>query len=167
MLLTAAQMQAADACALEQGIDSFLLMQSAGRAVAETVLQQVDRMLCRVLVVAGPGNNGGDGAVAAVELARYGIDVSIVRFGKPAVDQTDAGKAFKHFLGDAALAIVGKPQIDFIGVARQGIRHGTGGFVVDQVYRLLRIALASPNIPGAHHRVLHDGELIGVFANIV
>ena len=102
MLLTAAQMQAADACALEQGIDSFLLMQSAGRAVAETVLQQVDRMLCRVLVVAGPGNNGGDGAVAAVELARYGIDVSIVRFGKPAVDQTDAGKAFKLWTGDIA-----------------------------------------------------------------
>ena len=96
MLLTAAQMQAVDACAIEQGIDSFLLMQSAGRAVAQTVLQEAVDGSCRVLVLAGPGNNGGDGAIAAVELARYGIDVSIVRFGKPADAETDAGKAFEQ-----------------------------------------------------------------------
>lgn len=100
MLLTAAQMQAVDAQAIEQGIDSFMLMQNAGRAVADTVLQQAGKAPCRVVVLAGPGNNGGDGAIAAVELARYGIDVSVFRFGSPAIAKSDAGSAFALYKDD-------------------------------------------------------------------
>jgi len=92
-------MQAVDARAVRQGMDSFLLMQSAGRAVADTVLHEATRPSCRVLVLAGPGNNGGDGAIAAAELARYGVDVSVVRFGKSAHADSDAGKAFDRWNG--------------------------------------------------------------------
>jgi hydroxyethylthiazole kinase-like uncharacterized protein yjeF len=57
------------------------LMERAGRAAAQLALRRFGR--CRVLVCAGPGNNGGDGFVMARELARAGCRVSIL-FDHPA-----------------------------------------------------------------------------------
>ena len=80
MLLTADQMQAVDACAVAQGIDSFKLMCTAGRAVSALAAELKTDTNSRILVLAGPGNNGGDGFIAATELAKRCYKVCVLHF---------------------------------------------------------------------------------------
>lgn len=78
-LLTADEMRRADARAIEAGTPSEVLMDRAGRAVARAVVRLAGgRYGNRVLVVCGKGSNGGDGFVAARELARAGLAVTCV-----------------------------------------------------------------------------------------
>ncbi|MBI4398481.1 MAG: NAD(P)H-hydrate epimerase [Candidatus Omnitrophica bacterium] len=65
------------------GIPAILLMENAGRAVAEEVLRFRPRP-SRVLIFAGRGNNGGDGLVAARHLAVRGVSCAVIYFGPPA-----------------------------------------------------------------------------------
>jgi ADP-dependent NAD(P)H-hydrate dehydratase / NAD(P)H-hydrate epimerase len=67
-LLRARDVAAFDAAAEAAGIGRALLMDRAGRAVAATALR-LQPQARRVVVLAGPGNNGGDGYVAAAELS--------------------------------------------------------------------------------------------------
>ncbi|MGQ7845913.1 NAD(P)H-hydrate dehydratase [Granulosicoccus sp. 3-233] len=94
-LLSAAQMQAVDARAVAQGLDSFALMTAAGEAVAAATIDLLVARPGRVLVMAGPGNNGGDGAVAARALHEQGHRVCLWRF----VSRSDPSPATQ---GDAA-----------------------------------------------------------------
>lgn len=63
-LLTVDQMREADLAASAAGTPTFALMQNAGAAVAEEV-RRLGKKSPRVLVLCGPGANGGDGFVAA------------------------------------------------------------------------------------------------------
>lgn len=78
-LLTVAQMYRADAGAVERGVSSLDLMERAGAAVAEAV--NIRWPEGRVLVLCGPGNNGGDGFVAARLLADAGRHVQLALLG--------------------------------------------------------------------------------------
>jgi ADP-dependent NAD(P)H-hydrate dehydratase / NAD(P)H-hydrate epimerase len=71
-LLTTAEMTEADRLAIASGIPGIELMENAGRAVADAVPRGR-----RVVVVAGSGNNGGDGFVAARHLAERGHSVRV------------------------------------------------------------------------------------------
>src|SRR5206468_10938821 len=62
-LLTCAEMAAADATTIAAGTAGTTLMEAAGRAVASAVIERYHRR--PVLARSGPGNNGGDGFVAA------------------------------------------------------------------------------------------------------
>lgn len=77
-LVGAATMRALDQHTIETiGVRAGLLMESAGRAVTEAVLEQLPPG-GRVVVVCGTGNNGGDGLVAARHLAVLGVPVQAV-----------------------------------------------------------------------------------------
>ncbi len=91
-LLTPAEMGQADAAAIAGGTAGIELMLSAGTAVADAVSAR-HRTGSRVLVLAGPGNNGGDGFVAAEVLRRRGMRVTIALLGDR-----------ERLTGDAALA---------------------------------------------------------------
>lgn len=75
-ILTNAEMADADRLAVAAGVASLTLMENAGRAVAD----EAERMVspgARILVLCGPGNNGGDGYVAAQLLAERGYQVHL------------------------------------------------------------------------------------------
>ena len=78
-LLTVSQMYRADAGAVDRGFSSLDLMERAGAAVAEAI--SVRWPDGRVLVLCGPGNNGGDGFVAARLLAEGGREVQLALLG--------------------------------------------------------------------------------------
>lgn len=90
-VLTTAEMQRADQLSITAGTPGFKLMLSAGQAVAEAANALVEEGA--ILIVAGPGNNGGDGFVAAAELAAQGREVSIILMCERDQLQGDAASA--------------------------------------------------------------------------
>ncbi len=79
-LLTPDEMSQADALAAGLGRSGAELMQAAGRAVARAARAFGP---CRTLVLCGPGNNGGDGYVAARLLAQQGWPVAVAALAPP------------------------------------------------------------------------------------
>jgi ADP-dependent NAD(P)H-hydrate dehydratase / NAD(P)H-hydrate epimerase len=101
-LLTTAEMAEADRLAIAGGIPGINLMKRAGRAVADVACRILD---CRrVVVVAGPGNNGGDGFVAARYLAERGYAVRVCFVGDRARLKGDAAIAAEEWVGAVAEA---------------------------------------------------------------
>lgn len=78
-LLDPSEMARADAFAVQMGTPSLTLMERAGTAVADVVARSP--LATRVLVLCGPGNNGGDGFVAARILAQRGFRVRLALLG--------------------------------------------------------------------------------------
>lgn len=94
-ILTAAEMSATDRATSERfGVPFGQLMKHAGTAVAEFVLQQYPAAET-VLILAGIGNNGGDGFVAARVLLEHGIDVQVLLLGDEAKLKDDAAAVFQ------------------------------------------------------------------------
>src|SRR5262249_35667204 len=97
-LLTTAEMAEADRLAIAGGIAGIELMENAGRAVADAVAAR-NPAGTRVVVVAGPGNNGGDGFVAARVLAERGYRVRLLLVGETSRLKGDAGRAASRWQG--------------------------------------------------------------------
>lgn len=76
-IVTTSQMQAAEKAADAAGLSYEQLMENAGHAVAEAIAGQFDITGVRLLVLVGPGNNGGDGLVAARYLSQAGATVTV------------------------------------------------------------------------------------------
>ncbi len=90
-LLTTEQMARADALSAESAGGSFALMKAAGRAVALAAAELVEEG--HIVVVAGRGNNGGDGFIAAAELVALGRSVSVILPGDRNTLKGDAARA--------------------------------------------------------------------------
>ncbi|MBE0524531.1 MAG: NAD(P)H-hydrate dehydratase [Methanosarcinales archaeon] len=102
--ITSRQMDALDANCEFLGLSRLQLMENAGSAVSAEVMNLPTRE--RVLVVAGKGNNGGDGFVAARHLVGY--DVTVILLGK--INEVKTQEATKN------LAILKKTGIPVIEV---------------------------------------------------
>lgn len=97
-LYTAAQIRHIEQEAIKRfGIPGFTLMQRAGQAVFEQVcaMAKPDE---RVLVVCGPGNNGGDGYVAATLLRQAGYAVDLVTLADTEALRGDARRAYQAWI---------------------------------------------------------------------
>ena len=80
-ILTAGAMRAAEQAAIDAGATVEQLMERAGAALAETVCRFAGPM--PALILCGPGNNGGDGYVAARHLAERGVKVRVAAMSEP------------------------------------------------------------------------------------
>jgi len=88
-VVTVEQMRAIEAASDAAGHTYAAMMERAGRAVAEALMARLNVKGKRVLVLVGPGNNGGDGLVAAYHLAQTGAEVACY-LSRPRDPQQDA-----------------------------------------------------------------------------
>ncbi|WP_440410828.1 NAD(P)H-hydrate dehydratase [Neorhizobium petrolearium] len=136
ILLTPDEMGAADAASAESGIPSFGLMERAGQAVAASALRHFPGAR-RFVVLCGPGNNGGDGYVAARALAEAGASVATYHLGDP-----------QKLKGDAKLAreLSGLPSQPL-----QDYHPANGDVVIDALFGAgLARAVAEPVVDVIH-----------------
>lgn len=104
-VLTVEEMYAADRAAVAAGVPSLSLMEAAGTAVANAVERRVRALGLRgrtVAVLCGPGNNGGDGFVAARVLAARGWRVRLSLLGRRDSLTGDAAVNADRWTGDIA-----------------------------------------------------------------
>lgn len=87
-ILTTQKMRAAEQAAIDAGTSVEALMERAGAALAEAITRFAGPL--PVLVLCGPGNNGGDGYVAARHLAARGMAVRVAALSEP---KSDAAKS--------------------------------------------------------------------------
>lgn len=93
--LTRDEVRSVDRIAVEEyGIPSLVLMENAGRGAAEWLAPRVEAG-GRVVILAGPGNNGGDGGVVARHLDLRGIDVAIRWIAEPSRLSADAAAQWR------------------------------------------------------------------------
>jgi hydroxyethylthiazole kinase-like uncharacterized protein yjeF len=76
-IVTTAEMRAIEAAADSGGVSYAQMMENAGRAVAQAIDEWMGAAGATILVLVGPGNNGGDGLVAARYLSEMGATVHV------------------------------------------------------------------------------------------
>ena len=97
-LLTTEQMYRADQLAIASGIAGITLMENAGRACADAIVERYPAG--RVIVLCGPGNNGGDGFVIARLLAECGWKVTVSLLGERSSLSGDAALVAARWSGE-------------------------------------------------------------------
>jgi ADP-dependent NAD(P)H-hydrate dehydratase / NAD(P)H-hydrate epimerase len=121
-LLSPDQMGACDAFTIARGTPGIDLMERAGAAVADQA-KAMTKDGGSVLVLAGPGNNGGDGYVAARLLKDRGFAVTVASLGDPEALKNDARWAYEGWTGE----VLPIDQID-------GHQLGNQDLVIDALF---------------------------------
>ena len=100
-VVTGKSMQRLDRLAIEEfGVSGLTLMENAGRGCAETILAEFGAgPMLRAVIVAGKGNNGGDGYVIAHQLHQKGWQVLVCVLAEKG-----------QISGDATVNLVGHRQ---------------------------------------------------------
>ncbi|HEU4732287.1 MAG TPA: NAD(P)H-hydrate dehydratase [Kofleriaceae bacterium] len=149
-VVTADEMRALDRRTIEDiGIPATTLMETAGRAVAGAALRMLDGRRGHVRVVCGPGNNGGDGFVAARVLRAQGVD-AVVYLAAPREAVRGDARAHLEILersGGVIRSIATPGQLAALAGAAAGSERGPDapGLVTDLVIdALFGVGLARP-----------------------
>ncbi|WP_420332534.1 NAD(P)H-hydrate dehydratase [Roseibium sp.] len=156
VLLTPEEMGRADRLTIDGGVPGIDLMERAGQAVARTAAELLPAS-AKILVLCGPGNNGGDGFVAARCLAMSGHSVSLCLVKPPDTLKGDALEAFARMNSDMRNAIsyvsagdgISNDLLDDLGSADlvvdalfgAGLDRPLSGAVLDLVGRINRSAV--------------------------
>jgi hydroxyethylthiazole kinase-like uncharacterized protein yjeF len=139
-ILTAAQMRAAEQAPIDGGTSVEQLMERTGEALAEAAYRFAGPM--PALILCGPGNNGGDGYVAARHLATRGAAVRVAAIGEPKSDAAKWARSqwsgeVESLSGDTVAAPI---VID--ALFGTGLKLGLEASVSQQLLRLCDAAVA-------------------------
>ena len=131
--ISAEAMTGTDRKAQALGVPGLTLMEHAGTAVAAAARALAERNARtdrQVLILAGPGNNGGDGFVAARRLAGWGMTVIAVLVAfEEAPGTHDAAHNWRRLEGLASVTRIHAPVARDVAILGQGIEKA--GIVVD------------------------------------
>lgn len=131
-LLTVREMAQADRLSVVAGVSSFELMSNAGAAVAREIER---RWTPRPLVVlCGPGNNGGDGFVTACRLAEAGWPVRVAMWGDPHALKGEARQHAQRWQGEVQAlspAVLEGAQLIVDALFGAGLSRALEGQVLD------------------------------------
>src|ERR1700704_1722968 len=133
-VLTSAEMERADRLTIAAGTPGFALMLSAGQAVAEAAMDVVEEG--PIVVVAGRGNNGGDGFGAAAELAARGREVSVILLCERDSLQGDAALAargWKFRVLPFNRQAIGRPALIIDALFGAGLNRPIKGDPLDMI----------------------------------
>jgi NAD(P)H-hydrate epimerase len=162
VLLRCAEMARADSAAIAGGIAGSQLMEAAGRAVAATVAAHHRRR--PVAILCGPGNNGGDGFVAARHLRDAGWPVRLGLLGPREALNGDAAWAAQGWRGPVeALSpalLDGQPLIvdALFGAGLSRAIEGIAGEVIDRI-NADRLVVIAVDVPSGLHG--DSGQVMG------
>lgn len=108
-IISAGEMAKAEREAIAHGVSAAQLMENAGCAIVQEIIRRYGPR--RTVVLAGPGNNGGDGYVVARLLKEKGFDVAVAALVPAKELEGEAAAAAKKFKGEVvecnAEALVG------------------------------------------------------------
>lgn len=147
-ILTSDAMTSAEQRVIAGGTSVEMLMERAGAALAEAIGRFAGHR--RVLVLAGPGNNGGDGYVAARKLAERGIAVRVAALSAPNTDAAKAARAkWQSDVEELSSATEAAPVL-IDALFGTGLKRGLDPAVSEQFLRLsgsamIRIACDLPS----------------------
>jgi hydroxyethylthiazole kinase-like uncharacterized protein yjeF len=133
-ILSADAMRAAEQAAIDRGTSVEELMERAGTALAEAASRFAGPI--PALILCGPGNNGGDGYVAARHLAQRGVDVRIAVLSEP--KSGAAKRARSGWEGDVEPLSSDTPPAPLLidSLFGTGLRRGLEDAVSEQILRL-------------------------------
>ncbi|HEX5259073.1 MAG TPA: NAD(P)H-hydrate dehydratase [Sphingomicrobium sp.] len=133
-ILTTERMRAAEQSAIDGGTSVEQLMERAGAALAEAAYRFAGPT--PALVLCGPGNNGGDGYVAARYLAERGVKVRVAALAEPKSDASKwARSQWKGKVEELSEATALAPLL-IIALFGTGLKRGLDDAVVKQLFRL-------------------------------
>ena len=127
-------MRAAEQSAIDAGTSVEALMERAGAALAEAVFRYAGRT--PVLVLAGTGNNGGDGYVAARYLADKGVPVRVAAFAEPRSDAAEWARGKWSGEVDALDDQTSSAPLVIDALFGTGLQRGLEDALVKQLSRL-------------------------------
>lgn len=176
--LTVSQIRELDVLTIEHvGVPGLVLMENAGRAAAELAYGAlVNPSRDRVLILCGPGQNGGDGLVAARCLHNAGANVRVVLAAAPARYEADAATnlrivqrmsiewipAFEPAGLERALSVMEHAEVVVDALLGTGAKGAPRGVVADlirasnQAARARRIAIDIPSGLCGDTGAVHD-----------
>ena len=147
-VLTTREMAQADRLTVGRGVSSYHLMERAGRAVADACLTNLEGTTSRVVVLCGPGNNGGDGFVTARLLRDGGHDVVVAAMTSVERLRGDASIAAQAWCGPVEsldgvdLAAAGLIVDALFGAGLGRPLSGTSAGIVERINRCGKPVLA-------------------------
>lgn len=167
-VLSTAQMREIDRqLVAKSGLPSLILMENAGRGVAEAILSRYPLPAHGApwvaAIVCGPGNNGGDGFVIARHLAQAGVKVRVLLAARPEKLTGDAAAMF------GALRVLEHVQLCQLGsttdVSVWGHELGGADIVVDALFGT-GLGRAVDGIPAAAIAAMNDAQGIRVAVDV-
>lgn len=162
-LLTCTEMAAADAAAIAAGTTGSALMEAAGKAVARATVERYRRQ--PVVVLCGPGNNGGDGFVVARHLQAEAWPVKLALIGDAGALRGDAARVARQWKGAVSTAspglLDGRPLV-IDAMFGAGLSRPIDGAALGLIERMNResLSVVAVDVPSGLHG--DTGKIMGI-----